>query len=527
MASILCLVLEELCARKIDQVIRLSDCTIVKKLFRNKKSICRSFYFLILEYFYSLIHILFIVRQHQLFGIDHGFPFTSTTVRATIERRKYNMAPKEEPSSHRSAASCGMNTDDEDTESGIVDKPNVNSDSQRAGLVEVIRKWLFDYHGSLRTEGEDGNMEGGNSSSSSSRYRLTATIILTFASVYLYRNRRAFKSKLNRMWPTLFYLFQQQDYQKATTVSLSFLRSVAEQGLVERALVTSSGIIFLEKNRQGGNRGLWRRSLLPPNSANLQSDLLEALAKGGCSDVSVLPESLLSRLATPLLTALPFVYLAIMYRILKNMHGGEDIMQSIKETRGRCGQTTFRDVAGLGHVQQEVAEIVSYLADPGTYRKIGATPPKGILLHGPPGAGKTLCAKAVAGEARCDTFIACSGSDFCEMFVGRGAARVRALFGRARSSAKEHRRRRLRQQKGWFPTASWLMSERGDRHLASAIIFIDELDALAKSRSYGGLTSNDERDQTLNQLLTEMDGFPSQDEDVTVMVIAATNRPGM
>ena len=417
------------------------------------------------------------------------------------------MAPKEDHSSRSSdsnrlpsSSSVGNKTIADvgcDKEEGLGDRTNNNKQAKRSGLVEMIRKWLFE--------------------SNSRRYYVAATFVLSYASMYMYRNRRAFKS---RAWAALLPMFQGQDYQKATNASLSFLRSVATKGLVERALVSTSGIIFLEKNRGGGKRkGVWRKAALPPNSANLQSDLLEILTKGGCSDVSALPESLMSRLSTPLLAALPFVYLAIMAKILKRLHGGDDIMPSIQENRG-C--TTFRDVAGLNHIQDEVAEVVSYLEDPGTYREMGAKPPKGILLYGPPGSGKTLLAKAVAGEAKCDTFIACSGSDFCEMFVGRGAARVRALFGRARTSAKAQQRGQLRQKLG----LSWLIPERVDSQKASAIIFIDEFDALAKSRSYG-LTGNDERDQTLNQLLTEMDGFPTQqNDDVAMIVIAATNRAG-
>jgi len=154
-------------------------------------------------------------------------------------------------------------------------------------------------------------------------------------------------------------------------------------------------------------------------------------------------------------------------------------------------QITFADVAGVDEAKQELEEVVDFLADGTKYRKIGAKIPKGVLLVGPPGTGKTLLAKAVAGEAGVP-FLSMSGSEFVELYVGVGASRVRDLFNRAKRQAP-------------------------------CIIFIDELDAIGKTRG-GGMPNggNDEREQTLNQLLTEMDGF---DGNTGVIVIAATNRP--
>ncbi|RMF62678.1 MAG: ATP-dependent zinc metalloprotease FtsH [Cyanobacteria bacterium J069] len=154
------------------------------------------------------------------------------------------------------------------------------------------------------------------------------------------------------------------------------------------------------------------------------------------------------------------------------------------------GKITFADVAGVDESKQELQEIVDFLANGEKYRKIGAKIPKGVLLVGPPGTGKTLLAKAIAGEAGVP-FISMSGSEFVEMFVGVGASRVRDLFNRAKRQAP-------------------------------CIVFIDELDAIGKTRSANPVGGNDERDQTLNQLLTEMDGFDGNDG---VIVIAATNRP--
>ncbi|KAI3603125.1 Cell division-associated, ATP-dependent zinc metalloprotease FtsH (plasmid) [Cupriavidus necator H850] len=151
---------------------------------------------------------------------------------------------------------------------------------------------------------------------------------------------------------------------------------------------------------------------------------------------------------------------------------------------------TFADVAGIDEAKEELAEIVNFLKDPQRYRRLGGKIPKGVLLLGAPGTGKTLLAKAVAGEAGVP-FFTMSGSEFVEMFVGVGAARVRDLFNQAETKAP-------------------------------CIIFIDELDALGKTRALGAVTGNDEREQTLNQLLVEMDGF---DTNKGVIIMAATNRP--
>lgn len=159
---------------------------------------------------------------------------------------------------------------------------------------------------------------------------------------------------------------------------------------------------------------------------------------------------------------------------------------------GESDKVTFTDVAGVEEAKTELVEIVDFLKAPTRYTQIGARIPKGVLLVGPPGTGKTLLAKAVAGEAGVP-FFSISGSEFVEMFVGVGSSRVRDLFDQAKKQAP-------------------------------CIVFIDELDAIGKSRSSGGFYGgNDEREQTLNQLLTEMDGFAAG--DATVIVLAATNRP--
>ena len=158
----------------------------------------------------------------------------------------------------------------------------------------------------------------------------------------------------------------------------------------------------------------------------------------------------------------------------------------VKSTEG----IKFSDVAGEEEAKENLQEIVEYLHNPGKYREIGATMPKGILLVGPPGTGKTMLAKAVAGESNVP-FFSMSGSEFVEMFVGMGASKVRDLFKQAKEKAP-------------------------------CIVFIDEIDAIGKKRDGSALGGNDEREQTLNQLLTEMDGF---EENIGVVILAATNRP--
>jgi cell division protease FtsH len=197
-----------------------------------------------------------------------------------------------------------------------------------------------------------------------------------------------------------------------------------------------------------------------------------------------------------LIGVLPYVFLLwIFFAMFRNMRGqGRGIFQ-VGENKAKLydqtkEKTTFDDVAGLEGAKEEVMEIVDFLKDPGRYQSLGARSPKGILLVGPPGTGKTLIARAVAGEAGVP-FFSMSGSDFMEMFVGVGASRVRNLFKDAKKKAP-------------------------------SIIFIDELDSIGRHRGAGLGGGHDEREQTLNQMLSELDGF---EQNESVVVIAATNRP--
>ncbi|NLT21913.1 MAG: ATP-dependent zinc metalloprotease FtsH [Syntrophorhabdus sp.] len=193
---------------------------------------------------------------------------------------------------------------------------------------------------------------------------------------------------------------------------------------------------------------------------------------------------------------LPFAIIILIWNLLmRRMGGAPSSVLNFGKSRGKIYgedeiKITFDDVAGVDEAKEELQEIIEYLRYPQKFLDLGGKIPKGILLVGPPGTGKTLLAKAVAGEAKVP-FFSMSGSDFVEMFVGVGASRVRDLFSQA-------------QQK------------------APCIIFIDELDALGKARGMNPLSSHDEREQTLNQLLAEMDGF---DTKTGVIIVGATNRP--
>ncbi len=225
--------------------------------------------------------------------------------------------------------------------------------------------------------------------------------------------------------------------------------------------------------------------------------LTQRLEGSGVKFGAVIPQQP-SMLGSILSWLLPIVVMLLgsqlLFRSLQKRMGGPNSMQFGKSSAKVyvSAQTgiRFADVAGEDEAKEALGEIVDFLHNPDKYKEIGAAMPKGALLVGPPGTGKTLLAKAVAGEADVP-FFSISGSDFVEMFVGMGAARVRDLFKQAQEKAP-------------------------------CIVFIDEIDTIGKKRDGGGMTGNDEREQTLNQLLTEMDGFSS---DKGVVILAATNRP--
>src|ERR1700754_2323967 len=232
-------------------------------------------------------------------------------------------------------------------------------------------------------------------------------------------------------------------------------------------------------------------TVIPPNT-----DIVSRLEDRGVNITAKEPES--SPFWSILLSSwLPFlVIIGVWFFFIRQMQGGgrggamgfgKSRAKLLTETHGKV---TFEDVAGVDEAKQDLEEIVEFLRDPGKFQRLGGRIPRGVLLVGPPGTGKTLIARAVAGEANVP-FFTISGSDFVEMFVGVGASRVRDMFEQAKKNAP-------------------------------CIIFIDEIDAVGRHRGAGLGGGNDEREQTLNQLLVEMDGFEANEG---VILIAATNRP--
>jgi cell division protease FtsH len=229
-------------------------------------------------------------------------------------------------------------------------------------------------------------------------------------------------------------------------------------------------------------------------SSTIFNDLEKASA-GGTTDfnVKVTKENAWLSVLVSLLPILLIV--GVLFFVMSQVQGGGNRVMSFGRSKAKLvskdtPKTTFADVAGADEAIEELEEIKEFLANPAKFQAIGAKIPKGVLLYGPPGTGKTLLARAVAGEAGVP-FYSISGSDFVEMFVGVGASRVRDLFEQAKTNAP-------------------------------AIIFVDEIDAVGRHRGAGLGGGHDEREQTLNQLLVEMDGF---DVKGGVILIAATNRP--
>ncbi|WP_291086116.1 AAA family ATPase, partial [Dietzia sp. UBA5065] len=210
-------------------------------------------------------------------------------------------------------------------------------------------------------------------------------------------------------------------------------------------------------------------------------------------DTTVTQQGFLMQMASFLLPML--ILFGLLFFFMSRMQGGKGGLFGVGKSRAveftkDMPQTTFADVAGEDEAVEELNEIKDFLQNPARYERLGAKIPRGVLLYGPPGTGKTLLARAVAGEAGVP-FYSISGSDFVEMFVGVGASRVRDLFEKAKQNAP-------------------------------CIVFVDEIDAVGRHRGSGTGGGHDEREQTLNQLLVEMDGF---DDRSTVILIAATNRP--
>lgn len=273
-------------------------------------------------------------------------------------------------------------------------------------------------------------------------------------------------------------------------VDYSSFMTMTENQEIDKVQVEQDKILFTKKD----DKQAYKTAIMN------DPELVERLHKSGADFTGEIVEAMNPLLSALLSWVLPIlIFFGIGHymnkRLMKNM-GGPGAMQFgmgksnakifVKPTNG----IKFSDVAGEDEAKDSLKEVVEYLHDPLKYRDIGAKMPKGILLVGPPGTGKTMLAKAVAGESEVP-FFSISGSEFVEMFVGMGAAKVRDLFKQAKEKAP-------------------------------CIVFIDEIDAIGKKRGGAALGGNDEREQTLNQLLTEMDGF---EDNAGVIILAATNRP--
>ena len=265
-----------------------------------------------------------------------------------------------------------------------------------------------------------------------------------------------------------------------------------EAGQVKTVDVKTKDNTLVVKPRTGAQ---YERGFLPDNAPSLESRLEKAKASGAIQDYNI--EGTKRNGWLSLLTyVLPFlIFIGFWIFLMNQVQGGGSKVMSFGKSRAKrmsvdSPKITFRDVAGVDEAVEELHEIKEFLENPKKFQALGARIPKGVLLYGPPGTGKTLLARAVAGEAGVP-FFSISGSDFVEMFVGVGASRVRDLFEQAKQNSP-------------------------------CIIFMDEIDAVGRHRGAGLGGGHDEREQTLNQLLVEMDGFEMKDN---IILIAATNRP--
>ena len=286
-----------------------------------------------------------------------------------------------------------------------------------------------------------------------------------------------------------------QGMQQVPRVPYSLFIDQVNDGAVKRAYITQDQIRYeLAEAEEGAPSVLATTPIF-------DMDLPQRLESKGVEFAAAPPKK--PNIFTTILSWVvpPLIFILVLQSFARRAMGAGGAQGALNFTKSKAkvyvpdeqSRVTFADVAGVDEAKDELTEIVDFLKTPERYAEIGARIPKGVLLVGPPGTGKTLLSKAVAGEAGVPFFII-SGSEFVELFVGAGAARVRDLFEQAKKNAP-------------------------------CIIFIDELDAIGKSRSgsMGVVGGNDEREQTLNQLLTEMDGFASKDKPV--IVLAATNQP--
>jgi len=281
-----------------------------------------------------------------------------------------------------------------------------------------------------------------------------------------------------------FNFFNSEQLKSHTEPFSTFVQQV-EKGEIKKVVIQGQKIVGITLDNKPFE------TYMPPG----YNDIIKEMTEKGV-EIEVRPEEGNPWYITVLVSWLPMIFLILLWlSMMRQMSAGSNKALSFARSRAKVfidnkPKVTFKDVAGIDEVKEEVAEIVDFLKNPKKYQQLGGRIPKGILLAGAPGTGKTLLAKAIAGEANVP-FLSVSGSEFVEMFVGVGASRVRDLF----EQAKKH---------------------------APCIVFIDEIDAVGRKRGAGFTGGHDEREQTLNQLLVEMDGFESSEG---IIVIAATNRP--
>ncbi len=290
------------------------------------------------------------------------------------------------------------------------------------------------------------------------------------------------------IWAVLILQNYIASFYAVKTISYSQFLDDLKKGQVSEVEITSNQIQGkLKADEKNGNKQIVFRTVRVDNELSKLLDKYNVNFKGEIE--STFFRDLLSWIIPA------FIFVGIWYLFIKKMSGQQPGFMTLGKNKAKIYMedeldVTFDDAAGVEEAKQELVEIIEFLREPSKYTALGGKMPRGVLLVGPPGSGKTLLAKAVAGESHVP-FFSMSGSEFVELFVGMGAARVRDLFNQAKEKAP-------------------------------CIIFIDELDALGKSRSFNTMGGHDEREQTLNQLLVEMDGF---DPTVGVILIAATNRP--
>jgi len=302
---------------------------------------------------------------------------------------------------------------------------------------------------------------------------LRTIFIFLFIGLFFYQVYKAVKTEIKQVLP-----------EKSITTIIQ----EAKQGKIKKVDVIDNKLIIYYKNDQ-----------LATTNKEATDSFVKTLTDAGVNpdtiQISVKDTQTSSGLVNFLGNVLPTILMVVFFIFLfRQAKGAQDSVFSFGQSRAKrftksMTKTTFTDVAGVDEAKKELEEVVDFLKHPEKYKKLGARTPKGVLLVGPSGCGKTLLAKAVAGEASVP-FFSIAGSEFMEMLVGIGAARVRDLFDNAKKSAP-------------------------------SIIFIDEIDAIGRARSIGIMPAHDEREQTLNQILVEMDGFSPSEQ---VVVVAATNR---